>query len=1338
MATQKEVIISVKIDGEEKVEKKVFSLKEQLDAIAKLGFGKAIAQGFIEGREEIEAATKALQEQAAQVERGTPEYEKIQANVRAAETAVKKFADADIKAQNERLKAAEKLESETLKAFQTQLKEKEKAEKDAAKASAQIRKDAIKSAVAEAGGFAKAFADGTISSLADIEFAFNELKKTKPLDDKDFLDARAAVKVFGSTFREFGGDTEKVIKDLNTGINSVTSQFFVFNEETQQSVLNTEALQAAYKDLEPAINNVTDSVKELDLVFDDLTIPALKAEIEDASISKLEKELVGLQDKFEALGNEQVGSARWVELQEKIGLVQTKLEEVKLPDFSDLSLIEVRVEIDKRSKAQLEKQKEDLEADFAKLKPIDAGYKEAAEKLKLVNKALIDIELQTEAIKDTDLAQAYVDIGTKAVEGVNNLVGALGALSGAGKEAAEVQEKLDQALQIVAVVQSGTDAYKAYQESLKGVNISALTAGGGLKVLKLALAASGIGAIVLVVTALISQFGGLQKILGIISDGFDAAKDAFQAFAANITFEGVLKRVKDFGAALVEVYTAPFKAIGDFTTEFFKSGSFTQALDSAKTSISKSVDVIKKGTVDQFKGLGDTLADAFGKSFDARQGLRENERKKKLLETLNAERAARKTVLDANLADATLTFAEQAKLIKQAGALEQAAIADSLKLNRERIGLLRSLGKNLSEEQKDELRELTKETAQQQADLQALQIAAIQARRQALVDEQDFKLAQLQAATDFAVAQDERALQKGIEFGQLSVEAEKKFIDEIQSARAGVLDKEVANIKARGKLTKDEQDRLVEIERERVAINQETEDKIIESRRRRFDEASALAAKEIELAQKGLDGAALELAAQQRLADAANERLARETELANRNQVSIQKIKEANERSNEAIEEARDRQIEQLEATADLELQNIDLQKQSLALEITRLQTKQAAGEATAEEIAQIEILNKDVENLGVTADNVKLNLTLDKEGVVNEALDQSKAAADELRDKLSSVIADPIGSKLKEALVSGLSINEEDAQLILDSFGGVLENVLALTDQIFQAQAEAQQNQIDNLATQIEDVQKYSEQIQGELDETFANIEALEGRLATSRGANQEAVLAQLENQKKKEKELLKAKEDAAKKEKQLEAEKAKREAEKAETEKKQARLSLAIDTAKAYASLAIGVANATQVPFPANIAAIAATVAAGLAAIVSTISLAKFKKGGVIKAAGGMVLSGPSHDFGGVPISVKGGAPIEAEGGEIILTKGVYENPALRAVASNINVAGGGKKFADGGAIDGASILAQTANISFPMAEMTAAFSAAAQQIRPVVAVTDITDRQNSLSIIDSKASF
>lgn len=72
---------------------------------------------------------------------------------------------------------------------------------------------------------------------------------------------------------------------------------------------------------------------------------------------------------------------------------------------------------------------------------------------------------------------------------------------------------------------------------------------------------------------------------------------------------------------------------------------------------------------------------------------------------------------------------------------------------------------------------------------------------------------------------------------------------------------------------------------------------------------------------------------------------------------------------------------------------------------------------------------------------------------------------------------------------------------------------------------------------------------------------------------------------------------------------------------------------------------------------------------AAIGAARIAVFRKGGIPDG----VLDGPSHEDGGIPLF--------AEGQEIILTKGVYRNPTLRNMASQLNVAGGGRSFAAGG---------------------------------------------------------
>lgn len=104
-----------------------------------------------------------------------------------------------------------------------------------------------------------------------------------------------------------------------------------------------------------------------------------------------------------------------------------------------------------------------------------------------------------------------------------------------------------------------------------------------------------------------------------------------------------------------------------------------------------------------------------------------------------------------------------------------------------------------------------------------------------------------------------------------------------------------------------------------------------------------------------------------------------------------------------------------------------------------------------------------------------------------------------------------------------------------------------------------------------------------------------------------------------------------------------------------------------------------------------------------------------GVEFAEGGVVLRGPSH--------AQGGIPIVAEGNEIIMTKGVYNNPQLRAQASAINVAGGGRSFfADGGLVSN--------SISNPI-NQTADLTRAFQNIEIALDVTKVTKAQKEITV-------
>ncbi|MGI4884274.1 MAG: hypothetical protein ACRYFR_04875 [Janthinobacterium lividum] len=107
---------------------------------------------------------------------------------------------------------------------------------------------------------------------------------------------------------------------------------------------------------------------------------------------------------------------------------------------------------------------------------------------------------------------------------------------------------------------------------------------------------------------------------------------------------------------------------------------------------------------------------------------------------------------------------------------------------------------------------------------------------------------------------------------------------------------------------------------------------------------------------------------------------------------------------------------------------------------------------------------------------------------------------------------------------------------------------------------------------------------------------------------------------------------------------------------------------------------AEAPPLTIPLGTAYVIATDALAItAAAASAAKILGFRQGGLIQ--------GPSHEEGGVPFTVGGRHGFEAEGGEVILAKGVWDNPLLRPIVSYINVMGGGRPLtaraymADGG---------------------------------------------------------
>lgn len=154
-----------------------------------------------------------------------------------------------------------------------------------------------------------------------------------------------------------------------------------------------------------------------------------------------------------------------------------------------------------------------------------------------------------------------------------------------------------------------------------------------------------------------------------------------------------------------------------------------------------------------------------------------------------------------------------------------------------------------------------------------------------------------------------------------------------------------------------------------------------------------------------------------------------------------------------------------------------------------------------------------------------------------------------------------------------------------------------------------------------------------------------------------------------------------------------------------------IAIDTGRALSS---GIASASALPFPANLAAIATTVAtvlANVATAISTVKSAKFATGGKVNGPG----SGTSDSI-----------PAMLSNGEYVMTaRATRMFEPLLAAMNGI----------------GAGVPIQVANSyeSVDSAEMmTDSFEKAAKEIKPVVSVVEITEAQDRVNMIENLDNF
>jgi len=151
---------------------------------------------------------------------------------------------------------------------------------------------------------------------------------------------------------------------------------------------------------------------------------------------------------------------------------------------------------------------------------------------------------------------------------------------------------------------------------------------------------------------------------------------------------------------------------------------------------------------------------------------------------------------------------------------------------------------------------------------------------------------------------------------------------------------------------------------------------------------------------------------------------------------------------------------------------------------------------------------------------------------------------------------------------------------------------------------------------------------------------------------------------------------------------------------------------------------------PVLGAIAAAAAVVAgiANIKKITSTKepSIPKAKRGVFIKDG---ILRGKSH--------AQGGIPIEAEGGEAIINKNSMRSPFLRSLASEINVAGGGVQFAQGGFVGTPNIDAIQKNQGVTIEQINTLIDGKIANIKVINNPLETVDVANDIKQVENDAS-
>ena len=324
---------------------------------------------------------------------------------------------------------------------------------------------------------------------------------------------------------------------------------------------------------------------------------------------------------------------------------------------------------------------------------VNASTKQGQKQLQEINKK-IDKNNQLIKTNVSDLEKQKINIGnySSALSGVNPKLGAFATMLGKGQA---------QLTNMIAGLKAKKAATIASTASTTGLSTA-------LKVLKFALIATGIGAIVVVLGSLVGMLANTQKGTDLVS-----------------------KTMAQLGAAF-DVIVDRISAVGGAFAKFF-SGDFEGGFNDLQAAMS---------------GIGDEIAREAGEAGKLETALQELEKREIALIKTQAER--KKSISELRIAakDENKTLEERAKLLQDAIDLENAYINDEIKIAKERA--------RISQAQID-LGESTRAEEKANAELQAAALVLEtegNKKKLALVTERESLLKREGAARDAAYKQE--------------------------------------------------------------------------------------------------------------------------------------------------------------------------------------------------------------------------------------------------------------------------------------------------------------------------------------------------------------------------------------------------------------------------------------------------------------------------------------------------------------------------------------------------------------------------------------------------------